>query len=58
VAVEKARNLAAGRGVAVNFEIGNIMAPDWPPRHQQNAFDWVDVVGHLLVVDCRLTSRA
>jgi len=41
VAVAKARKLAAGRGVAVNFEIGDMMAPDWPPRHQQNAFDWV-----------------
>lgn len=41
VAVEKARKLAAGRGVAVNFEIGDMMAQDWPPAHQQNAFDWV-----------------
>jgi 2-polyprenyl-3-methyl-5-hydroxy-6-metoxy-1,4-benzoquinol methylase len=31
VAVEKARKLAAGRNVAVNFEIGDILAPDWPP---------------------------
>lgn len=41
VAVEKARKLADGRGVLVNFEIGDMMAADWPPRHQQNAFDWV-----------------
>lgn len=41
VAVVKARKLASGRGVTANFAIGDILAPDWPPPHQQNAFDWV-----------------
>lgn len=41
VAVVKARKLAAGRGVTVNFEIGDMLAPAWPPARQQNAFDWV-----------------
>ncbi|MEW6514283.1 MAG: methyltransferase domain-containing protein [Pseudomonadota bacterium] len=41
VAVVKARKLAAGRVVSVNFEIGDMLAPNWPPPHQQNAFDWV-----------------
>ncbi len=41
VAVAKARKLAAGRGVKVNFEIGDMLAPDWPPPRQRNAFDWV-----------------
>ena len=41
VAVTKARKLAAGRKVVVNFEIGDILSPDWPPVHQRNAFDWV-----------------
>ena len=41
VAVQKARKLAAGRSVTVNFEIGDILSPDWPPTHQRNAFDWV-----------------
>lgn len=41
VAVVKARKLAAGRGVTVDFEIGDMLAPAWPPPHRQNAFDWV-----------------
>lgn len=41
VAVAKARKLAAGRGVAVAFETTDMMAPDWPPETQRNAFDWV-----------------
>lgn len=41
VGVEKACRLAAGRNVAVNFEIADIMAPDWPPQEKTNAFDWV-----------------
>jgi SAM-dependent methyltransferase len=41
VAVTKARKLAAGRNVQVNFEIADMLAPDWPPRQQQNSFDWV-----------------
>jgi cyclopropane fatty-acyl-phospholipid synthase-like methyltransferase len=41
VAVAKARKLAAGRNVTVNFEVVDMLAPDWPPQRQQNAFDWV-----------------
>lgn len=41
VAVEKARKLAAGRGVAVRFEIADILAPGWPPAGEAEAFDWV-----------------
>lgn len=41
VAVAKARKLAAGRGVEVNFIVGDLLAPDWPPAEMENAFDWV-----------------
>jgi SAM-dependent methyltransferase len=41
VAVAKARKLAAGRGVAVNFVVADLLAPDWPPAAFENAFDWV-----------------
>lgn len=41
VAIEKARRLAAGRGVAVNFVLADILAPDWPPPTMVDAFDWV-----------------
>lgn len=41
VGVEKARRLAAGRGVRVNFEIADIMSPAWPPPEKTDAFDWV-----------------
>jgi SAM-dependent methyltransferase len=41
VAVAKAHKLSAARGVAVNFEIGDILAPDWPPAAMSNHFDWV-----------------
>lgn len=41
VAIEKARRLAAGRNVNVDFEIGDILAPDWPPLRHRNAYDWV-----------------
>jgi cyclopropane fatty-acyl-phospholipid synthase-like methyltransferase len=41
VALEKARRLAAGRGIAVHFEQADIMAADWPPAHYRAAFDWV-----------------
>lgn len=41
VGVAKARKLAAGRGVRVNFEITDIMAADWPPPEKTDAFDWV-----------------
>lgn len=41
VAVAKARKLASGRGVEVNFMLGDLLAPDWPPAEMANAFDWV-----------------
>lgn len=41
VAVAKARKLAAGRGVAVNFTVADLLAPDWPPAALENEFDWV-----------------
>lgn len=41
VGVAKAKKLAAGRGVRVNFEIADIMAADWPPPDQTDAFDWI-----------------
>ena len=31
VAIEKARRLAAGRGVAVDFMLADMLAPGWPP---------------------------
>lgn len=44
VGVEKARRLAAGRGVAVNFLVADMMAPGWPPAEMHEAFDWVVAV--------------
>lgn len=41
VAVEKARKLAAGRGVAVDFAVADMLATNWPPAGQVEAFDWV-----------------
>ena len=41
VAIEKARRLAAGRGVMVNFVLADILAPDWPPQTMVGTFDWV-----------------
>lgn len=41
VAIEKARRLAAGRGVAVEFLRADMMSPDWPPPELASAFDWV-----------------
>ncbi len=41
VAVAKARKLAAGRNVNVRFEVGDILAADWPPARHHNAYDWV-----------------
>jgi len=41
VAVAKARKLAAGRGVQVNFILADLLAPDWPPVALENTFDWV-----------------
>lgn len=39
--LEKARKLAAGRGVGVRFERADIMAPDWPPADHTGVYDWV-----------------
>ncbi len=41
IAVAKARKLAAGRGVAVNFVVADLLALDWPPAALENEFDWV-----------------
>jgi len=41
VAVAKARRLAAGRAVAVDFIVADLLGPDWPPAAAANEFDWV-----------------
>jgi len=41
IAVAKARKLAAGRSVQVNFVVADLLAPDWPPAALENTFDWV-----------------
>jgi SAM-dependent methyltransferase len=41
VAVEKARRLAAGRQVEVNFVLADMLATDWPPKELEASFDWV-----------------
>ena len=41
VAVEKARRLAAGRKVGVEFIQADILAPGWPPAGLHDTFDWV-----------------
>lgn len=41
VGIAKAQKLAAGRNVQVRFEIGDILAPDWPPVRHHHAYDWV-----------------
>jgi cyclopropane fatty-acyl-phospholipid synthase-like methyltransferase len=41
VAIEKARRLAAGRQVKVDFVLADMLAPDWPPQEYRGAFDWV-----------------
>ncbi|MCK0512472.1 SAM-dependent methyltransferase [Aromatoleum buckelii] len=41
VAIEKARRLAVGRGVDVDFVRADVMAPHWPPTEFTGAFDWV-----------------
>ena len=41
IAVAKARKLAAGSGVEVNFIVADLLAADWPPASLENAFDWV-----------------
>lgn len=41
VAVAKARKLAAGRRVQVNFVEGDMLAPDWPTPELAGPYDWV-----------------
>lgn len=41
VAVEKARRLAAGRHVTVDFRLADMLADNWPPPAMTAAFDWV-----------------
>ena len=41
VAVEKARHLAAGRQVTINFLQADMLAPGWPPAPMHGMFDWV-----------------
>jgi len=40
-AIEKARHLAAGRQVDVDFILADMLAPDWPPHDLGKSFDWV-----------------
>ena len=41
IAVEKARQLALDQGVTVDLVVGDMIAPDWPPKQLHGAFDWV-----------------
>lgn len=41
VAIEKARRLAAGRQVKVDFVQADMLAPGWPPAELHGQFDWV-----------------
>lgn len=41
VAIEKARRLAAGRQVEVDFILADMLAADWPPSELKESFDWV-----------------
>jgi SAM-dependent methyltransferase len=41
VALEKARRLAAGRGVTIDFLQADMLAPGWPPAPMHGVFDWV-----------------
>jgi SAM-dependent methyltransferase len=41
VAVEKARRLAAGRGVKIALEVADMLAPGWPPPPMHGLYDWV-----------------
>ena len=41
IAVEKARRLAAGRGVQLAFEVADMLAPGWPPPPMHGLYDWV-----------------
>jgi cyclopropane fatty-acyl-phospholipid synthase-like methyltransferase len=41
IAVEKARRLAAGRGMEISFLHADMLAPGWPPPPMHGMFDWV-----------------
>lgn len=41
VGLEKARRLAHGRSVEVEFVEADMMAPEWPPAGWLGGFDWV-----------------
>jgi cyclopropane fatty-acyl-phospholipid synthase-like methyltransferase len=41
IAVAKARKLASGRSVEVNFMVADLLAQDWPPAALENTYDWV-----------------
>ena len=41
VAVAKARKFAAGRNVAVEFQLADLLAANWPPAELENRYDWV-----------------
>jgi SAM-dependent methyltransferase len=41
VALEKARRLAAGRHMDVDFLAADVLSPDWPPADYAGAFDFV-----------------
>lgn len=41
LAIEKARRLAAGRHVEVDFRQADMLAPDWPPPELTETYDWV-----------------
>src|ERR1039458_5487163 len=41
IAVDKARKLAAGRGMVEDFVVADLLAPDCLPAALENEFDWV-----------------
>ena len=41
IAVQKARNLAASRGVHMGVSVADVSAPNWPPPEMRDRFDWV-----------------
>jgi SAM-dependent methyltransferase len=41
VGIEKARKLAAGRGVQVRFLLADVLDPGWPPAPEKGQYDWV-----------------
>lgn len=41
IAVQKARSLAASRGVTISVSVGDISVLEWPPIEMHGRFDWV-----------------